>query len=97
VTLLPARRQWRWVDWLVPFAVGAKTHQEFVHSSVKFDAARDQAGEAGYSGQWNPKTSVDLLAMAASLDPKSLAVLDKVEADTGALAPGWIALAPPHP
>jgi len=81
------------LDWLVPFATGAKTHQEFVHSSVRFDAARDQEGEAGYSGPWDPKTSIGLLAMAAWLDPKYAPVLDKVEADTRAKTPGWIALA----
>jgi len=81
------------IDWLVPFAIGAKTHQEFVHSSVKFDATRDQAGEAGYSGQWEPKTSVGLMAMAASLDQKYIPVLNKVEADTGSKAPSWVALA----
>jgi len=84
------------VDWLVPFAVGAKTHQEFVQSSIKFDAARAQAGEAGYSGQWDTKSSVGLMAMAASLDPKYIPVLDKVEADTGAKAPTWVVLARPH-
>ena len=80
------------IDWLVPFAVGTKTHQEFVHSSVKFDAARNQVGEPGYSGTWDPHSSADLLAMAASLDPKYLPALEKVESDAGARIPGWIAL-----
>ena len=82
----------RAIDWLVPYATGEKTHQEFVHSTVKFDAARDQAGEVGYSGQWDPKTSVNLLSLATALDPKYAPTLDKVEAGTGSRTPAWIAL-----
>jgi hypothetical protein len=81
------------VDWLVPFALGEKTHEEFVHSTVPFDAARDKAGEAGYSGQWQPKTSVNLLALATALDPKYAPTLDKVEVNTSSRTPVWIALA----
>jgi hypothetical protein len=80
------------VDWLVPFALGSKTHQEFVHSTVKFDAARDKVGEVGYSGQWDPKTCIGLMSLAASLDPKYAPVLAKVETDTAAKTPAWITL-----
>jgi hypothetical protein len=81
------------IDWLIPFALGKQTHQEFVHSPVKFDAQRNQAGEPGYSGLWDPKGSVDLLALASWLDPKYTPVLEKVESNTGAKAPAWIVLA----
>jgi len=81
------------VDWLVPFATGVSTHQEFVHSTVKFDAARNQVGEKGYSGTWEPRTSEGLMAMASWLDPKYSPVLEKVKADDGGKIPGWIALA----
>ena len=81
------------VDWLIPFALGSMTHQEFVHSTVKFDADRDKAGEVGYSGQWDPKTSVNLLAIATALDPKYAPARNKVEANTSSKTPAWIALA----
>ena len=57
------------VDWLVPYAIGDKKHDEFVHSHVGFDAARDKAGEKGYSGEWDPAAGVQTLTLAALLDP----------------------------
>lgn len=53
------------VDWLLPYASGEKTHEEFVHSSVRFDAARAKAGESGYSGMWQRKNSASLLTLVA--------------------------------
>jgi hypothetical protein len=58
------------LDWLVPYALGNKTHEEFVHSPVKFDAQRARAGEKGYSGMWDPLTSIGLFQLATLLDPK---------------------------
>jgi hypothetical protein len=58
------------VDWLLPFTSGAKKHNEFVHSSIAFDAARDRAGERGYSGMWDVRAGVQTLALAAMLDAK---------------------------
>ncbi len=55
--------------WLAPYARDGKPHEEFVHSSVAFDATRRQAGEAGFSGQWSPRTSSNLYLYAAALDP----------------------------
>ena len=81
------------LDWLTPYALGEKTHEEFVHSTVPFDAARDKAGIPGYSGLWQPRTSVNLFALASALDPKYAPTLDKVEANTGSRTPVWIALA----
>jgi hypothetical protein len=85
------------VDWLVPFALGQKTHQEFVHSTVKFDADRAAAGEHGYSGLWERKTSVGVLALAAALDPKYAGARDQVAHDTGAKPMGWVTLIAPQP
>ena len=31
-------------DWLLPFASGERTHEEYVHTSVKFDLQRRGAG-----------------------------------------------------
>ena len=48
------------IDWLTPFALGQKTHKEFVHSSVPFDAMRAKAGLKGYPGPWEPGASIHL-------------------------------------
>ncbi len=80
------------VDWLLPYATGVKTHEEFVHSTVAFDAARDKAGEKGYSGLWDAKTSVELMGQVVWLDPKYRAELEKVEANTATKLHPWLAL-----
>jgi hypothetical protein len=58
------------VDWLLPYTSGARKHDEFVHSTSAFDAARDKAGEKGYSGLWDVRNGVQTLALAALLDAK---------------------------
>ena len=80
------------IDWLLPYATGQKTHQEFVHSRVAFDAARDKAGEPGYSGTWKPANSVNLLTLAAWEDPRFLSVLKQVCANTSRPSTAWIQL-----
>ena len=57
------------VAWLRPYAAGEKPHQEFVHSTVPFDAERAQHGEKGYSGPFDPKTAGRTLWLAAQFDP----------------------------
>ena len=54
--------------WLAPYASGKSTHQEFANSHVAFDYERRQAGESGFSGQWNPSGAANLYLMAAGLD-----------------------------
>jgi hypothetical protein len=78
------------VDWLLPYATGKKTHEEFVHSTVGFDAARNQAGEKGYSGQWDPQNSLRTLALAAALDPDYLKPLQTLESEGRGQIPFWI-------
>ncbi|HEY0307355.1 MAG TPA: alginate lyase family protein [Acidobacteriaceae bacterium] len=80
------------VDWLLPYASGAKTHEEFVHSSVSFDAARDKAGEKGYSGLWDAKGGVTTLALAAAADAKYAEPSRRLNARVGAQSPVWIQL-----
>jgi hypothetical protein len=71
------------LDWLTPFALGQKTHEEFVHSKVVFDAQRARAGLKDYSGMWVPSTSLPLYEKAAVLDPKYEAVFQQVNQNTG--------------
>jgi len=74
------------LDWLRPYAQGSRSHEEFVHSKVKFDAARAQAGESGFSGAWDPQTSIALYWLAARLDPRYLPVAKKLSTQP----PDWI-------
>jgi len=83
------------VDWLLPYALGQKTHEEFVHSTVKFDADRAAAGEHGYSGMWERKTSVGVLTLAAALDSKYASARDQVASDTGTKPLDWVVLIAP--
>ena len=80
------------VDWLIPFALGEKTHMEFAHSDVPFDAARAKAGEKGYSGQWEPGNSVTLFAECGYMDKRYIATLGKVVANTKGRVQPWILL-----
>jgi hypothetical protein len=81
------------IDWLVPYAEGEKTHEEFVHSSVEWDHTRDKAGLKGYSGTWERSTSLDLYTMAAWLDPKYQPVVQSVAAASDKKQTPWLVLA----
>ena len=76
------------IDWLVPYAKGERTHQEFVHSHVAFDKARADAGMAGYAGEWDRKTAKQLFWWATQLDPTYQALAQGL----GPLTPDWLAL-----
>jgi len=73
------------LNWLLPFALGEKTHEEYVHTTVKFDLQRRDAGVAGFSGQWQPKSSGQLYWLASTLDARYLPVAQKLFG-----APPWI-------
>lgn len=77
------------LDWLAPYAKGDKTHEEFVHSRVKFDYQRRDAGLAGYSGVWNTELSSNLYAMATILDPKYAAISQRLSPLGGWMAACW--------
>jgi hypothetical protein len=79
------------IDWLVPYATGEQTHEEFVHSTVKFDAERAQAGMKGYSGPWEPRTSMFLFQLATIFDPKYQPVCAAVIKEKG-YAQDWSTL-----
>ncbi|HET9870741.1 MAG TPA: alginate lyase family protein [bacterium] len=58
------------LEWLAPYAEGKKTHLEFVHSTIAFDAQRRAAGVEGFGGAWEPGGAAYLYALAARLDPR---------------------------
>jgi hypothetical protein len=81
------------LDWLVPYALGQKTHEEFVHSSVAFDAKRREAGVPGYSGQWDPKSSAELFHLAARLSGRYAGVAQRL----ASAPPAWLSVCLPLP
>jgi hypothetical protein len=58
------------LDWLLPYADGRKTHEEYVHTTVKFDLQRRDAGLPGFSGLWDPKSANGLYWAASLLDAR---------------------------
>jgi len=74
------------LDWLVPYANGQRSHQEFVHTHVQFDRDRARVGEAGYAGLWDPKSSNTLYWLAAQLDPRYLPLAKQLSPNP----PDWI-------
>ncbi|MGN6319268.1 alginate lyase family protein [Trinickia sp.] len=81
------------LDWLVPYALGEKTHEEFVHSSVAFDAKRREAGLPGYSGPWDPKNSAQLFHLVARLSGRYASVALRLSP----MPPAWLAVCLPLP
>ncbi|WP_206955574.1 alginate lyase family protein [Trinickia acidisoli] len=81
------------LDWLVPYALGEKTHEEFVHSSVAFDAKRRAAGLPGYSGQWDPKGAAELFHLAARLSGRYASVAQRLSPTP----PAWLSVCLPLP
>ncbi|MEM5296958.1 alginate lyase family protein [Burkholderia sp. JPY481] len=79
------------LNWLVPFAMGAQTHEEFVHSNVAFDAKRREAGLPGYSGRWDPKNAAELFHLAARLDGR----FTPVALQLAPTPPAWLAVCLP--
>lgn len=77
------------LDWLLPYARGEKVHEEYVNTTVKFDLQRRDAGVAGFSGQWQPKSSAELYWLASTLDAKYLPVAQALKAQPVWLAACW--------
>lgn len=68
----------RTLEWLAPYARGEKTHEEFVHSQVRFDAERAAAGVPGFTGPFSPKKAQWSYWLAAQLDGKWLELSEKL-------------------
>lgn len=81
------------LNWLTPYALGQKTHEEFVHSTVAFDAKRREAGLPGYSGEWDPKNAAELFHLAARLDGRYAPIALKL----APTPPAWLAVCLPLP
>ena len=79
------------LDWLMPYALGEKTHEEFAGSSVQFDAKRRGAGMQGFSGPWDPKRSAELFYLAARLSGRYAPVALRLSP----APPAWLAVCLP--
>lgn len=64
------------LEWLKPYALGERSHEEFVRSTVPFDRKRAQAGVKGFSGPFNRYKSVNLYWIASRLDARFQPVSD---------------------
>jgi hypothetical protein len=80
------------LDWLIPYAEGQQSHEEFAHTTVQFDQTRAKAGVKGFSGAWDPKGSATTYGYASILDSRYRKVLGDVESHTGATPPNFIVL-----
>lgn len=78
------------VSWLLPYAEGRLTHQEFVNSSIKFDADRARVGQPGYTGMWDRAGAVNTLGLAGLLDAQFCQQGLALERATGRSAAPWI-------
>lgn len=58
------------VDWLLPYASGERSHEEFVNSRIKFDADRARVGQPGYAGTWDRAGAINTLRLASLLSPE---------------------------
>lgn len=58
----------RTLEWLAPYARGELKHEEFVRSTVRFDAQRAAAGIRGFSGPFDPQKARTAYWLAARLD-----------------------------
>lgn len=64
------------LEWLKPYALGQRTHEEFVRSTVPFDRRRAQAGVKDFSGLFNRYKAVYAYWIAGQLDARFRPVSD---------------------
>lgn len=81
------------LQWLEPYATGAKTHIEFVHSQIAFDRERAEAGQKEYAAHaWDPGAAINTYALAAVTTATYRDFAARLAARTGRKPIDWIAL-----
>jgi hypothetical protein len=77
-------------EWLLPFITGAKTHGEFVNSTVPFDKKRAANGEKGYAAGtlFEPKNGMGALLLAEYFYPDAINLIQKLK-KTDESFPEW--------
>ena len=81
----------RSLAWLMPYARGERTHEEFVHSTVRFDAERDAAGIPGFSGLFDPKRTQYVYWLASRLDNRWTETSVSIGSPRVSLRAPWLA------
>jgi hypothetical protein len=81
------------LDWLMPYALGQKTHDEFVNSKVALDAKRREAGLPDMSGPWNPAHAAELFYLASRLSGRYAPVATRLSS----MPPPWLGVCLPLP
>jgi len=68
------------VEWLIPYINGEKQHEEYVHTTVKFDRDRAKNNEAGFAPgtMFKPDLALPVLKLAVYFDVKQADLLKKL-------------------
>ena len=79
------------VDYLIPYATGERTREEWVNSKSSIDQRRAEAGIAHYTrGQlYDPGNAVGLLSKASFFDPALIPVVIKISGGDAGHYPNW--------
>ncbi|MFP4203571.1 MAG: alginate lyase family protein [Opitutales bacterium] len=83
------------VDYVLPYAMGEKVHEEWVNSKIDLDRRRAEAGLEKYKkGRlYDPKNAKKLMALAAFFDPDLMQVVRHLsEDDEAERFPTWQSL-----
>lgn len=78
------------VDFVIPFAEGAKTHVEFANTTVAFDRQRAASGETEYQPHpWNSNTAIEMFSEAAEFDSSYAKLVAKISGETNRVLLNW--------
>lgn len=68
------------VEWLIPYINGEKQHEEYVHTTVKFDRDRAKNNEPGFAPgtMFKPDLALPVLKLAVYFDGKQADLLKKI-------------------
>jgi len=79
------------VAFLAPFCDGTRTHAEWVHSKVKFDRQRAEAGEKGFEvgAAFDPREARGVFERAAFFEARYGPLVLRLYSNGAAEYPGW--------
>ena len=84
----------RSVEFVLPYAVGEKTRQEWKNSTVKLDHRRAEAGLEKYRPDrtYDPRDALELMEEASYFDPRLMRAVHHLTGSTAKRFPTWQAL-----
>jgi hypothetical protein len=79
------------VDYVVPYAMGEKTHKEWVNSKVDLDRRRAEAGLEKYrpGRLYEPRNALELMEKAGYFDPELMKVVLHLTESSAERFPTW--------